>query len=51
MNAYLHEEERKAEGGGADAEQDIGDDNYYRNDDKAEDEVPMEVVKLIKWVS
>lgn len=42
-----NEEEWKTKGSSANTKVDVGDDNDYGNDDKAEDEVPMEVVELI----
>lgn len=51
LACHLNEEEGKTEGSSAYAEEYIANDNDDRDDNKAENEVPVEIVKLIEMVS
>lgn len=51
MAAHLNEEEGKTESAGANAEQGITDNDDDCDDNEAENEVPLEVVKLKGHVS
>lgn len=48
MACHQDEEEGETKGSSAHAEQYIANDNDDRDNDKAEDEVPVEIVKLVE---